>query len=135
MKSIKVLLFLCFAVLFSCKENKVEAQKANHEQQKISVTDLKTKIEHETLQLIDVRTPNEYKEGHIAYAQNVNFYDSDFLTQLNKLDKNKPVYLYCKSGGRSAKASKQLHKAGFKVLYDVTGGFSAWETAGFSIKK
>jgi len=139
MKIFKFLALLCIVTLFSCKENKLEAQKSNVEQkgivEKIAVADFKSKIDHKTVQLIDVRTPEEYGKGHITDAKNVNFYDSDFLSQLEKLDKAKPVYLYCKSGGRSGKASTQLHEAGFNLVYDLKGGFLGWEAAGLPIKK
>ncbi len=139
MKTYKFLVFLCIATLFSCKENNLAAQKPQVVQngviEKIAVADFKTKVEHETVQLIDVRTPREYNEGHIANAKNVNFYDANFLTQFEKFDKNKPIYLYCKSGGRSGKASTQLHDAGFTLVYDLKGGFAGWKTAGLPIKK
>ena len=53
------------------------------------------------IQLIDVRKPEEFSSGHIENAVNMNFYDADFKSQLNSLDKTKEVYLYCRSGGRS----------------------------------
>ncbi len=138
MKAIKCIVFGCLMMLFSCKEQPLEAQKtvvvSQASIEKIAPADLKTKIDLDTVQLIDVRTPKEYSKGHIANAQNINFYDADFLTQLSKLDKNKPVYLYCKSGGRSAKASKQLQNAGFSLIYDLKGGFVGWKSAGLPIK-
>ena len=134
MKTYKFLVFLCIATLFSCKENNLAAQKTKVVE-KITTTDFKTKIEDKTVQLIDVRTPREYNEGHIANAKNVDFYDANFLTQFEKFDKNKPIYLYCKSGGRSGKASTQLHDAGFTLVYDLKDGFAGWKTAGLPIKK
>lgn len=139
MKSFQFLIFLSIAMLFSCKENKLAVQKTQTLQkgviEKIVAGDFKSKIEFDRVQLIDVRTPEEYKEGYIAYAKNVNFYDTDFLTRLEKLDKNKPVYLYCKSGGRSGQASARLLDAGFSLVYDLKGGFSGWKSAGLPFKK
>jgi len=139
MKSIKFILLICFFTLFSCKEQRLEAQKTVVGQkgviEKIVAVDFRAKVEGQAVQLIDVRTPSEYNEGHIPLAKNVNFYDTNFLTQLAGLDKNKPVYLYCKSGGRSGKASKRLHNAGFMLVYDLKGGFSGWETEGFPIRQ
>ncbi len=139
MKSIKLVVIVCFFTLFSCKEQKLKAQKTIDGQQqeiaKIEAVDFKAKIEGKSVQLIDVRTPGEYSKGHIASAKNINFYDSDFLKQLEELDKNKAVYLYCKSGGRSGKASLRLHGAGFKSIYDLKGGFVAWQKAELPIKK
>ena len=78
------------------------------------------------VQLIDVRTPNEYGNGFIANAENINFKSKDFLSQISKLDKNKPVLLYCSAGGRSAKASNIFDSLGFKEIYDLKGGYIAW---------
>jgi len=75
---------------------------------------------------IDVRTPGEYSAGHIEGAVNWNFYDNDFITKFEDLDKNKPVYLYCRSGGRSGKAARQLQSLGFQKVVDLKGGILAW---------
>lgn len=78
------------------------------------------------MQLVDVRTPEEFEAGHIESALNYNVNGPDFTTQLESLDKSKPVLLYCKSGGRSARAAKQLKEMGFMTLYDLEGGYTAW---------
>lgn len=68
------------------------------------------------VQLVDVRTPEEYAEGHIPGAININVFDNDFIDEaLKYLDKSKPVAVYCKSGRRSADAATKLSKNGFKV--------------------
>ena len=60
---------------------------------------------------------------------NINFFNDDFITQAtSKLDINKPVYLYCKVGGRSGKAAKKLKEAGFTKVYDLKGGFDKWKS-------
>lgn len=81
-------------------------------------------------QIVDVRTPGEWAEGTIKNAAKINFYDENFKSQLNKLDKEKPVYVYCKSGGRSGKAAKQMEEMGFKKVYNLIGGMDAWKGAG-----
>ncbi len=81
-------------------------------------------------QVLDVRTPEEWSSGVIKGATKMNFFDNDFNTQLEKLDKNKPVYVYCKSGGRSGKATKQMKKMGFTAVYNLVGGIGAWDAAG-----
>ena len=73
-------------------------------------------------QLLDVRTPNEWNAGKIASSKCVNFMDADFKQQVEKLDKNKPVFVYCAAGGRSTKASQVLKEAGFKLIYNLQGG-------------
>lgn len=76
--------------------------------------------------MLDVRTPKEFKKGHIDGAKNMNYYDDDFDAQIEKLDKDKPVYVYCHSGGRSAKAMSLMKEKGFKEVYNLLGGYGAW---------
>lgn len=72
-------------------------------------------------QLLDVRTPNEWNAGKIESSTCANFMEADFKQQVEKLDKSKPVFVYCAVGGRSAKASKILKEAGFKEVYNLQG--------------
>ena len=74
------------------------------------------------VQLLDVRSPKEWQDGKIASSTCINFFDADFKQQLEKLDKNKPVFIYCASGGRSGKAMPILQEAGFKQVYNLAGG-------------
>lgn len=84
-------------------------------------------ISKEQAQLIDVRTAMEYKQGHISNAKNLDFFQRvNFKNSVEKLDKNKPVYLYCRSGNRSQKAAHLLAKIGFAELYDLSGGYMQW---------
>ena len=83
-----------------------------------------------TAQLVDVRTPEEYAAGHIEGARLINIYDADFTDQINKLDKAKPVMVYCAAGSRSGSAAKQMSKMGFKKVYDLAGGMGAWRASG-----
>jgi len=78
-------------------------------------------------QLIDVRTPAEYEAGALENAVNVNIMDADFAERIGKLDKDRPVFLYCKVGGRSARAATQLEAMGFTTIYDMTDGYLGWE--------
>lgn len=81
-------------------------------------------------QLIDVRTVEEFNEGHVQNAQNICVTDADFKENISKLDRNQPVYLYCRSGKRSANAGKILKEMGFKEIYDMEGGFLEWQSQG-----
>jgi rhodanese-related sulfurtransferase len=92
----------------------------------IPVAEFKDCIEQNDVQLIDVRTPEEYAEGKIKDAENINFFDADFTTQFGHLKKDEPIYLYCRSGGRSNKAAQKLEKLGFTKIYDLQGGITAW---------
>lgn len=79
-------------------------------------------------QLVDVRTAREYKNGHIANAINIDLFRAGhFRTEIEKLDKQKPVYLYCQSGQRSRKAAQRLLKWGFTEVFDLKGGLLEWE--------
>lgn len=82
------------------------------------------------LQLVDVRTPEETSQGMIEGAQNINFRDQDFKTNMLKLDKTKPVAVYCGSGGRSGQTSSMLEELGFQEIYDLSEGFSNWQEEG-----
>jgi phage shock protein E len=83
----------------------------------------------EGAQLLDVRTPDEWNEGIIEGATMSNFYDEGFEASISTLDKEKPVAVYCKSGGRSGKAMSLMNKLGFKEVYNLDGGIGAWNKA------
>lgn len=79
------------------------------------------------VQLVDVRTSNEYNAGHIRNAINIDFFKvTNFQKSFEKLDKDKPVYMYCRSGARSQKAARRLVGMGFLKIYDLKGGFMKW---------
>jgi len=86
------------------------------------------KILTKEIQLLDVRTPQEYQQGYIKGAVLINFFDPDFVTKVStRFDKNKPLYIYCAVGGRSNKAAKKLIAKGFESVYDLKGGFTKWK--------
>lgn len=79
------------------------------------------------VQLLDVRTPQEYAEGHLEGATNIDIFDPHFLTVAEKtLDKSKPVAVYCRSGRRSADTANLLAANGYTV-YNLTGGILSWQ--------
>lgn len=86
----------------------------------------------DTVQLVDVRTAAEFAEGHIAYAKNIDYRQSDFKQQaLAKLDKSRTIYIYCRSGHRSMAAAEILAKEGF-VLVNLKTGILGWP---YEVKK
>ncbi|WP_430411775.1 rhodanese-like domain-containing protein [Kordia sp.] len=88
----------------------------------------KEAISNENVQLIDVRTGFEYTSGHIENAINIDFFDrANFNENFSRFDRNKPMYLYCRSGNRSQRTAKKLLKIGFKKIYDLKGGYKAWK--------
>ena len=105
----------------------VRAQNTDHIKI-IDVIAFKSAIYKKDIQLIDVRTPREFNASHIAKAINVDFYQQNqFVDKFSKLDKNRPVYLYCRSGSRSQKAARRLVKMGFTEVFDLKGGFLNWK--------
>ena len=96
--------------------------KANNNINVLEVSVFKQAVSKNKVQLIDVRTANEYHANRIKKAKNIDIFSSKFTLEVNKLDKEKPVYVYCRSGGRSKRASKTLSKLGFKEIYDLKGG-------------
>lgn len=81
--------------------------------------------------VLDVRTNDEVAQGVLAQATQIDYNGGDFESQLEKLDKNKPVFIYCAVGGRSGGASSILAKKGFKKVYNLEGGINAWIASGF----
>jgi len=121
------LLLVC--VFHSCKQTpKAQSLKL------ISTDEMIELMDTEEIQLVDVRTPSEYNEGHVPDAQNINFYDENFDQQIETLDKSKPIIVYCKSGGRSAKCASKLVEKGFEKIYDLEGGFSQRKFKGLTIE-
>ena len=101
--------------------------------QTIDVTSYSKKIkETPNAQILDVRTPEEYTSGHIENSDNVNWLSESFVARTDKYDKTKPVFVYCKSGGRSIKASNKLAELGFTTVYNLDGGMLKWEAAGLA---
>jgi thioredoxin 1 len=85
-------------------------------------------------QLVDVRSSEEFTDGHLKGATNMNVNREDSKDMFNTLDKNKPVFVYCLSGGRSGNAAKIMQKMGFKEIYNMEGGIMKWESAGKPIE-
>ncbi|MCT1526409.1 thioredoxin domain-containing protein [Sphingobacterium hotanense] len=98
-------------------------------QTKVSAEEMEKVIAKPQTQLWDVRTPQEFSEGHIPNAVNVDWKDQEnFKKQLANLKKDQPVYIYCLGGGRSKQASEFLTKEGYTV-YDYSGGMMDWRKA------
>ncbi len=83
-------------------------------------------------QFVDVRTPEEYAGGHAARAVNIPL--DTLMSNLDRLEKNEPVYLICQSGRRSMQAAEMLKEAGFNNVLNVAGGTNAWQSAGLPME-
>ena len=115
------ILLIVLTVSFSC----IDTSKA--EVKLITAEEMQSILEQEDVQVIDVRTPEEYDELHIVNAQNIDINSPTFDEDIIGLDKERPIILYCKGGGRSAKCAKKMQDAGFEKIYDLEGGISRWE--------
>lgn len=87
------------------------------------------------LQVLDIRTPEEFEEGHIAGAILVDFRGADFEERLKKLDKAKPYLMHCRSGGRSTTSLKTFRELGFQRIFHLNSGMLGWLDAGKPIEK
>ena len=125
MKKLIVTLCILFSLVLtvSCVNNVADES----EVKLVTADEMKSILELEDVQLVDVRTPKEFEEIRIAEAQNIDFRSPTFDDDIIKLDKSKPVVLYCKSGRRSAKCAEKLKDAGFEKVYDLEGGISKWK--------
>jgi rhodanese-related sulfurtransferase len=81
------------------------------------------------VQVVDVRTPEEYAGGHIENAVNIDVNSDSFASEVSKLDKEKPVLVYCRSGKRSLTAAEKLREMGFTRIVNLEGGMLGWEEA------
>ena len=85
------------------------------------------------LVVLDVRTPQEFQEGHLEDATMIDFYRDDFRSQLESLDKDATYLLYCRSGNRSGQTRALMQELGFTDVADVSGGILAWVDAGLPV--
>jgi len=85
--------------------------------------------------IIDVRTAEEFSEGHIQDAILINIYDPNFKTKIGELDKNGKYLMFCRSGNRSGKAVLQMTQMGFIDVLNIAGGIIAWQRAGKPLVK
>lgn len=129
-----VLLSLSYACSDTNGEDSLAAQKEEVVTD-VTVQQFKELMEKEEGTLLDVRTPVEWAEGTIPDAIKINYHDANFEAQVEKLDKEKPVFVYCKRGGRSASAAEILEEKGFNKVYNLDGGISAWNEEGFETSK
>jgi len=127
MKTNHLYLFIISFILFSCNGQTSPNVKT------IDVASYSEKINTTPkAQILDVRTSEEYATGHIENSDNVDWLSDSFVLKTDKYDKTKPVFVYCKIGGRSIKAANKLADLGFKTIYNLDGGILKWEAAGFS---
>jgi rhodanese-related sulfurtransferase len=94
------------------------------------VTEFAKTVSDLSVVVLDVRTPAEFMSGHLANAINIDIEGMQFNSDVSKLDKSKTYAVYCRSGRRSAIATDEMSKLGFKTLFNLEGGTGAWSAAG-----
>jgi rhodanese-related sulfurtransferase len=124
MKTLLFLAILTFIAACSSSSSNVYGQVINKKVEKAEFSKLMKKS---GVQLIDVRTSREFSNGFITGAKNIDYNGDSFEKQIKKLDKNKPVLVYCAAGGRSENAAELLKGWGFKEVYDLIGGYNGWK--------
>jgi rhodanese-related sulfurtransferase len=102
----------------------------NHDVVLVNVAKAKTLVQDSTVKILDVRTPQEFSQGHIKGAQLIPVYDLSSRIQDLAQFKNRPILVYCHSGNRSTTASRILKKNGFTKINNLQGGIRAWSNDG-----
>ncbi|MCB0402985.1 MAG: rhodanese-like domain-containing protein [Flavobacteriales bacterium] len=134
MKKIALLLMLLPSIM------SVSAQTNTTEQEEtrifhVNVEQFAKLVDNDKGLILDVRTPGEWADGTIGNATRINYYDRDFADQVDKLDRETPILVYCKAGGRSMSAAEILQEKGFKKVFNLDGGITAWIKAGKNLTK
>lgn len=131
MKILSKNIFLIFFIItaFGCKNNQDNKNAASISKIQANIfylTPSEFKEKSANNLIVDIRTPQEFNQGYIQGAININFYQRDFLDQISKLDKSKPIFIYCRSGSRTASAAKRISNLGFVEVNDLKGGILNW---------
>ena len=131
---LKIGLVIFLSVLnLNCNTEQKKADSQTGNVYVVSPVEFKEKSQNQTI--VDIRTPQEYKQGHLKNAVNINLFDRSFLEEIDKLDKSEPVFIYCRSGNRTSSASKKMKNLGFEQVYDLKGGISNWVRSNYEIEK
>lgn len=119
------IMLLMLAITSSCQ---------SQSQEKLNATAFQEKINSATNGVVlDVRTPDEFADGALPNAININYNDDLFVSNIKKLDVNKTYFVYCLSGGRSASAVSYMRNNGFKNVIELKGGIMAWKKNNFKV--
>lgn len=125
--------FLFILSVYSCQDGSTSTSGVV---QNVEVAEFKSLLDaNPEKNLIDVRTDSEVANGMISGALQFDLSKMDFKESISKLDKSKPVFVYCAVGGRSSMASEVLEQAGFEKVYNLSGGINAWQAAGLPLGK
>ena len=121
MHKITIVLVAILSIV-SCQQASKDGQKES-----LNASEFSKKIsETHDAKIIDVRTPEEFEKGHLINALNYDWNGNNFDSEISSLDKSKPVFVYCLSGGRSGSAASKMRSDGFKEVYELEGGIIKW---------
>lgn len=127
-----IIVLVCFSVFisgFNFKEARIQNQV-----KVVSPKEVNSLLKDNSIQVIDVRTPEEFEESHLKNAKNINYLGTNFSKSISALNKNIPVLIYCRSGKRSSESVEQFLKAGFKKIYNLEGGILNWKAEGLKLE-
>lgn len=125
MRTILLLLFTFTIGLFAC---------SGQQHTSLDAATFQDTIEKDDALLVDVRTPQEFASGHIPGSVNIDWTGKNYEAEFAKLDRERPLLLYCAVGGRSDQAREYLEQKGY-VVKDLDGGIQAWKEAGMPVER
>ncbi|KAA5824076.1 rhodanese-like domain-containing protein [Algibacter amylolyticus] len=130
MKQFLILKLFVLSLIFTCCQSQPGANSI-----KLTPQVFQDSLNQKPVQLIDVRTANEFNTGHIDNALNFDFKSDEFKKSIAVLDTSKSVFIYCRSGKRSAKSVAAFKALGFKNIYELEGGISHWSKINNTVNK
>jgi len=119
------------AAAFAAEETKKSDKGVKH----VNAKEAQKLVEEKRVVVLDVRTAEEFKDGHIVGATNIDFSAPDFKKRIGELDKTKTYLVHCAAGGRSSQSLPVLKKQDIKSIYHLDGGFNAWKKEGLPVEK
>jgi rhodanese-related sulfurtransferase len=135
---------ICVVMISGCAQQLTKQEVMGAEEKKFFVDILPPKDAFELIQknkgnngfvILDIRTPEEFRDGHIEGAVNVNFRSENFGKEIDRLDKNKTYFVYCRTGNRSYDAVTLMGPLGFRSIVRLAGDITGWKSAGLPIVK
>lgn len=133
----KNIVFALFSLIFSMlgfQSCKTQNTTENSENLELNATEFNQKISEKPGLILDVRTQEEYAQGHLEQAQLLNYKSADFTEKAKDLPKNQPIYVYCRSGRRSHAAAEILRDLGYHPVFELEGGIIGWQQANLPTK-
>jgi len=136
--------FICMIMVSGCAQQLTKQQVMGPGEKYFSVDILPPKDAFELIQknkgnsnfvILDIRTPEEFRDGHIEGAVNVDFRSENFGKEIDRFDKNKTYFVYCRTGNRSYDALNLMGPIGFRSIVRLAGDINGWKSAGLPIVK